>query len=164
MGLFGPSIDYELQDLPDREIHGAPAPAPADHASLRELKRRVRENFGNFACPSCGNRRIRGSRIVVTYEKVRCYRQEAYQGWFGATKHRDILFATVWRVCEVWLKPGRESGWIVPGIEPGKLECAVRGCGWKEEAPSLPAQSLSDALGIEWYSVNDILHGKPWKG
>lgn len=161
MGFFGPKVEYELQRLKDRDVTGTPE--PSDYPSLKELKRRVADSFKNYACPSCGNRRIQGSNIVVTYEKLSFYRQVSYKGWFGGTKYKDVLYATVWRVCDMGYKPGREAGWIIQGIEPGKMECTVKGCGWKQEGPRAPAQSVSEALGIQWFTVNDILAGKPWK-
>ena len=154
-------IDYELQQSDAQNDQGGMT--EVDFTNYGDLKRMVAKIFEQFACPACGGRRVSGAGVIVKYGKVHLYRQEAYRGWFGGTHYKEVFVQTVWRIHQIGLKHGEESSLLDEGVVPGQLECQASGCNWKEQGPILPAQSLSQALGIEWYSINDIMQGKLWR-
>jgi hypothetical protein len=131
--LFGPTIDHELQQQDDRDIHGDAD--DHDFASYRLLKRWVAEALENYSCPSCGNHRVSGSGVIVKYGKVHLYRSVATKGWFGGTKYNDQFVKTVWRVHEISLRPGPCRALLnLFGLfseRGGELKCNARGCDWK---------------------------------
>lgn len=130
--FFGPSIDYRLSHVDSRDIHDDLD--DTDFDSARMLKRHVSRLFKSFPCPSCGNHRVSGFGVIVTFGKVHLYRQKTIRGWFGRTKHKDERYKTVWRIHEIALRsaPGRALLNLFALLDPppGELKCQARGCGW----------------------------------
>ena len=152
MGLFGPSIEYELKCLDARDVHGYAT--DADFDSYRKLKRHVKQFFKNFACPSCGNHKVSGAGLVVTYGKVHLYHQVESKGWFGRRKYKDQKHKTVWRMHDIALRnaPGRALLNLFGALDPppGELECHSRGCEWTMKGERGGTWSLADI----WQAVS----------
>ena len=148
MGFFGPSIDYELRQLADRDVRGAAE--DGDFDSFKALKQRVAQYFREFPCPSCGNCRVSGSGVVVTYRRIHLYRQVERKGWFGRTRYADERYRSIWRIAEIGLRnaPGRALLNVFALLDPppGKLECQARGCGWSERGQRGGTWSIADIL------------------
>lgn len=151
MGFFGPSIEYRLEQANDRDLHGALD--DGDFDSARSLKRHVAALFKNFECPSCGNHRVSGSGVIVTYGKVHLFRQKAVRGWLGGTKQKDERYKTVWRIHDITLQnaPGRAllNFFALLDPPPGELECQARGCGWKTKGE----RGGTISLGEFWQTI-----------
>ncbi|MCP4221611.1 MAG: hypothetical protein GY765_43705 [bacterium] len=140
--------------LRDSDDHGD----RIDFSTKSDLKKSVKEYFKNYSCPSCGSHKCSGHGAVVKYGKVDFYREVSYKGLFGGTKYKDELYKTVWRIHQVGLSPGRKGGFLDAGIAPGRMMCRAKGCGWETVAPVYPKKSK-----ITWYSINDLIEGKPFR-
>ena len=152
------SISYTLDeqkacDLKERDERDD------DFSSFSDLKRALRTYWDEFTCPSCGSHRVRGHGVIVQYGRIDFYREVSHKGFFGGTHFRDECYKKAWRIYSTGLRPGKQ-GIVLSlfGEDPGALECQAKGCGWKTTAPVYPRQS-----NIQWYSVNDIIQGKPFK-
>jgi hypothetical protein len=153
------SISYTLTEksnmvLRDRDDYGD----NNDFSSKKELKQAVKYYFKNYECPSCGSRRTGGRGVVVKYGKVEFYKEVPYKGFFGKTKYRDECYKTIWRIHGIELITGQKGGILDSGIAPGRMFCKSKGCGWEVVAPIYPKKSR-----IVWYSINDVLQGKPFR-
>jgi hypothetical protein len=141
-------INHELKQADDQDVHGEQT--GADFDSYGALKKAVAQLLTNYQCPRCGNHKVTGSGVIVRYGKVRLQRQEAYKGWFGGTKYKDVHYKTVWRVHEIGLRnaPGRALLNLFGAFDdpPGKLECQSKGCGWTESGERGGTLSLGDLL------------------
>jgi hypothetical protein len=148
----GSRISYQLEQVDDQDVQGAQC--GADFDCYRTLKRAVAQKLTNYGCPRCGNHKVGGSGVIVRFGKVRLHRQEAYKGWFGGTKYKDVHYKTVWRVREIGLRnaPGRALLSFFGVFEPsaGRLECHAKGCGWAEKGERGSTLSLADLLSGKW--------------
>ena len=159
--MSGHCIQYVLDQAKDEDSHSTPT--EVDYESYSALESSIASQMADFCCPSCGSHSVNGSGVIVRYGKVDFYREESYTGWFGGTCYRDVFEKTLWRVHEIGLKPGHDWAFLVPSIEPGRLKCEAKGCGWTDEAPIYPAQTLSETLGIKWYTIRETMQGKMWR-
>jgi len=102
---------------------------------------------------------VDGFGVIVEYGRVDFYREVSRKGFFGGTSYRDERYKTAYRIYGTGLRPGK-AGVILSlfSEEPGSIKCKAKGCGWKIAAPVYPRESK-----IQWYSVNDIMKGKPFK-
>lgn len=141
-------IQHELKQNDDQEMHGEPT--GADFDNFGGLKKAVRQLLTNYQCPRCGNHKVNGSGVIVVYGKVRLQRQEAYKGWFGGAKYKDVHYKTVWRVHDIGLRnaPGRALLNLFGAFDdpPGKLECQSKGCGWTVSGERGGTLSIADLL------------------
>jgi len=153
------AIRYSLSEQQDRALRENDDYGDnADFPSRKELKQAVKEYFQNYNCPWCGSQRINGSGVFVKFGKVDFYKEVSYKGFLGATKYRDECYKTVWRIHETGLITGQKGGFLDSGFAPGRISCKAKGCGWEEIAPVYPKKSR-----IIWYSINDLIQGKPFR-
>ncbi len=130
-----------------------------DFDSWGELKSFAKEALKNFECPYCQGHQCEGQLVYFQVRKVDLYREVEKSGWFGGTKHVDEFVRTVWRIEGLYLKQ-MDGGWgIFSDESEGYIKCTRKDCSWEVRGGVKPQEES----GIRWYSINDLLNGKPFR-
>jgi len=74
MGLFSPTINYQIKELGSVELQGDDAVIiDGDCDSSKECRKLVKYIFENYKCKSCGSDKLEGKGVIVEIRKMKLF-------------------------------------------------------------------------------------------